>query len=39
LIYLLPFGLQKKLTNGTGFGETVAVEGPGSDALLKKSGF
>jgi len=32
------FGVEKKLTNGTGFGETVAVEGPSSDAL-QKSGF
>ena len=28
----------KKLANRIGFGETVAIEGPGSDALIK-SGF
>ena len=30
--------MKRSFANGTGFGETVAVEGPGSDAL-KKSGF
>jgi hypothetical protein len=32
-------GILKKLRNRIGFGETVAVEGPGSDALFGKSGF
>jgi hypothetical protein len=30
---------KKKLRIWVGFGETVVVEGPGSDALTKKSGF
>jgi len=30
--------MKKEAANRMGFGETVAVEGPGSDAL-KKSGF
>jgi len=27
--------MKRSLANGTGFGETVAVEGPGSDALKR----
>jgi hypothetical protein len=35
-----PEGDEKKLERiGICFGETVAVEGPSSDALYKKSGF